>query len=154
MKSRRPSLSIHTMRNDDQADAGENVREAVGRDRTHLVERARRVFLSRARRQRHFNSAMFGEAAWDMLLALYVLKPSIAPPTVSGLVSLSGVPASTALRWLDYLEKERLVARHPSPTDRRVFHIELTDKALHSLDAHFSEGDEDRTGLTKPRLAQ
>jgi len=107
-------------------------------DRAILIERARDTFVNRARRSQNFNGAMFGEAAWDMLLALYVTEHS-ARHTVSGLVNLSGVPPTTALRWLDFLEtKEELVTRRPSLNDGRVHHIELTEKAREALDAYFS----------------
>lgn len=108
-------------------------------DRLVLVERARQTYVNRALRARIFNSKMFGEAAWDMLLALYVTDQSSARHTVSGLVALSGVPPTTALRWLDYLEtEEQLVTRSPNPLDARVFRIELTDKARELLDTYFS----------------
>ena len=58
--------------------AAANVRTFADQDRDALVERAHKVFVARARRSRHFNSAMFGEAAWDMLLALYVTEKSKA----------------------------------------------------------------------------
>ena len=107
-------------------------------ERSTLVERARRTFAGRARRSRNFSAAMFGEAAWDMLLALYVAEQSRAPLGVTGLVSLSGVPPTTGLRWLSFLEEEQLVSRHANPTDRRAVFVKLTDKARDALDAYFS----------------
>ncbi|MBA3512625.1 MarR family transcriptional regulator [Sphingomonas sp.] len=104
-----------------------------------FVERARQTFASRSQRAQFFNKAMFGEAAWDMLLALYVTEQSGARHTVSGLLDLSGVAPTTALRWLDFLRKEGLVARRSSPTDGRVFFVELTDEGLKALDAYFAE---------------
>ena len=104
-----------------------------------LVEQGRKTFVNRAQRSRFLSSKMFGEAAWDMLLALYVTEMSEARHTVSDLVSLAGVPPTTALRWLDFLEQEQLVARRPNPLDGRVFFIEITDKAREALDAYFSE---------------
>ena len=122
--------------------AAANVSTFADQDRDALVERAHKVFVARARRSRHFNSAMFGEAAWDMLLALYVTEKSKARHTVTGLCDLSGVPPTTALRWLDFLEsKEELVIRSPNPTDRRVYRLALTDKARDALDAYFSGTD-------------
>lgn len=104
-----------------------------------LVDRARHEFANRARRSRIFGGAMFGEAAWDMLLALYVAEQSGARHTVSGLTDLSGVPSTTALRWLDFLEnKEQLVRRRANPTDKRVFFVELTDRGRAALDLYFS----------------
>lgn len=104
-----------------------------------LVKRARQTFSNRALRSKHFHSVMFGEAAWDMLLALYVSDQSGARHTVSGLVNLAGVAQTTALRWLNFLERKQLVARRANPTDRRVYYIELTDAGLGALDAYFSE---------------
>ena len=109
------------------------------RDRGSLVEHARQTFMNRAQRSRFFNRVMFGEAAWDMLLALYVTEQSRSRHTVSGLVSFAGVPQTTALRWLEYLEQEQLVARRPNPLDRRVYFVELTYKGRDALDAYFSE---------------
>ena len=107
-------------------------------DRELFVEHARQTFAHRSQRPQFFNSVMFGEAAWDMLLALYVTEQSGVRHTVSGLVNLSGVAPTTALRWLDFLRQEQLVARRSSPTDKRVFYVELTDKGLRALDAYFS----------------
>jgi len=122
--------------------AGANVRAFGDQDREALVERARKAFVNRARRSRHFNGVMFGEAAWDMLLALYVAEKSKARHTVTGLCDLSGLPPTTALRWLDFLEnKEELVTRSPNPTDKRVYRLALTDKARDALDAYFSGTD-------------
>jgi DNA-binding MarR family transcriptional regulator len=107
-------------------------------NRRLLVEEARRTFAKRAQRSRFLGSSMFGEAAWDMLLALYVTEQSGSRHTVTGLLDLAGVPPTTALRWLDFLEEDDLVTRQPSPTDRRVNYVELTDKARKALDAYFS----------------
>ena len=115
-----------------------NVHRISDHERSALVERARQIYVNRSRRSLVFKSAMFGEAAWDMLLALYVTDQSGARHTVSGLVSLAGVPPTTALRWLDFLEKEQLVGRRPKPSDGRVSLIELTDKARDLLDTYFS----------------
>jgi len=124
------------------ADRGPELRmtKATGpHDRAILLGRARQEFVARAQRSQIFNRAMFGEPAWDMLLALYLTEQTGARHTVSGLINLSGVPPTTALRWLDFLENnEHLVIRKPNSVDKRVFLIELTEKARDALDAYFS----------------
>lgn len=110
-------------------------------DRSVLVERARQMYVNRARRTRVFNSKMFGEPAWDMLLALYVTDQALAHHTVSGLVSLSGAPHTTAIRWIDLLIQEGLFTRKPSPFDARVFWIGLTEEARQDLDAYFADAE-------------
>jgi DNA-binding MarR family transcriptional regulator len=119
-----------------------NVRPAG--QRAILIECARQMYVNRARRAQIFSNMMFGEAAWDMLLALYVTDQSGQRHTVSGLANLSGAAPTTALRWLDFLEKkEGLVKRKPNPTDRRTYMVELTEKAREGLDAYFFEVIED-----------
>ncbi len=64
-----------------------------------------------------------------MLLTLFVHDGSAAPLTVSALGAASGAPATTALRWLSYLESQDLIRRHGSAHDQRVRTVELTEKA-------------------------
>ncbi len=80
-----------------------------------MLEGARQEFTNRAARSQFVNSDMFGEAGWDMLPALYVAEQSAARHTVSGLLSLSRVRHTTALRWLQYLQREELVTRQANP---------------------------------------
>ena len=119
----------------------EIVDKAGHRDRQRLVERARQTFANRSKRSRFFNGAMFGEPAWDMLLALYLSDQRGARYTVNGLLDLSGAPSTTALRWLGFLEREQLVRRLANPTDRRMFYIELTEKGRDSLDEYFAHNE-------------
>ncbi|MES2137031.1 MAG: MarR family transcriptional regulator [Pseudomonadota bacterium] len=103
-----------------------------------MLDFARDMLLARRGRLKIFNRAMFGEPAWDMLLALYIGQVEGPRRSVSGLSSLSGAPATTALRWLDYLDKEQLVVRHANPTDRRSDFVELTDKGRTMMERYLS----------------
>ena len=101
---------------------------------TPLGQLAREIVRSRKRRTRVFGQAgLFGEPAWDILLGLYVAAEAQQRLNVSAVCELSGVPQSTALRWLEKLEKEGLVRRHPDPLDRRRFWMLLTERASSSL---------------------
>lgn len=82
---------------------------------------------------------MFGEAAWDMLLALYILERSDQRQTVGALMQHAGAPTTTAKRWLDFLEGRGLVARTPHPTDRRTAFVSLTQNGRSKLDLFYSE---------------
>lgn len=82
---------------------------------------------------------MFGEPAWDMLLALYILDVSGQRQTTGALMQFSGAPITTARRWLDYLVGNGLVLRSHHPTDQRVMFVGLTDKGRNALDLYYSE---------------
>lgn len=107
--------------------------------RQALAERAREEFHNRRRRSAVFGPSMFGEAAWDMLLALYVFDESGRRQTVGSLMRLAGTPMTTAKRWLDFLTARDFVRRDPHPTDRRTGFVSLTDKARQKLDMYYSE---------------
>jgi DNA-binding MarR family transcriptional regulator len=108
-------------------------------DREILVERARAVFRNRRRRSKVFGQSMFGEAAWDMLLALYIMERSGPRHRVGDLMKLAGTPTTTANRWLAFLISHGFVAREEHPTDRRTSFAKLTDVARAKMDEYFSE---------------
>jgi DNA-binding MarR family transcriptional regulator len=108
-------------------------------DRPVLIARAQREFHDRRRRVAAFGQSMFGEAAWDMLLALYIVETSGQRQTVGSLMQFSGTPMTTAKRWLDFLAAHELVEREPHPTDRRTAFVRLTQKAREKLDMYYSE---------------
>jgi DNA-binding MarR family transcriptional regulator len=73
-----------------------------------------------------------------MLLELFISEGQTRNP-VSRLAKRSGVPKATALRWLDYLQAERLIDRDKHPTDARVSYVHLTDLGRRKIEAYLSE---------------
>jgi DNA-binding MarR family transcriptional regulator len=104
-----------------------------------LLKLAQMMLLARQARAHFFKAPMFGEPAWEMLLALYINHDGGSRQSIGRLSAVSGAPPTTALRWLDYLEKEQLVARNPNPTDRRSDFVELTDRGRSAMEAYLSE---------------
>ena len=101
-----------------------------------LVARARTVLGSRQLRTSYFSPSIFGEPAWDVLLVLYIAEASGARQTIGKLADRIKIPPTTVLRWVDYLEKARLVDRQPHPTDRRVAFIRLLEKGRSALEGY------------------
>jgi DNA-binding MarR family transcriptional regulator len=109
------------------------------------VALARAICRARQRRTNYVSKAMLGEPAWDMLLALYINDRDGPRLSVGRVATISGAPMTTALRWIDYLAKERLVTRQAHPTDRRSEILELTDRARSALDQYLSETLQDQS---------
>ena len=107
-------------------------------DRRFLLDLARRAVFERQRRTAFFDQAMFGEPAWDMLLALYVADFVGGKQTIGNLAELVDVPVSTVVRWAGQLERKHCIIREPHPHDRRAIFVRLTDKGREGLDAYFS----------------
>jgi DNA-binding MarR family transcriptional regulator len=105
----------------------------------HLRPLVRALLEARRMRARYFNAAMFGEPAWDMLLALYSAAEENGQLPVSRLAERSGTPPTTAIRWLAYLEDQGLTQRLSNPNDQRVQLVQLTDQARKALLDYFSD---------------
>ena len=89
---------------------------------------ARKIYDARRMRDRLLENALFGEPAWDMLLALYHLPALGQMLTVSGLCCCAGVPQTTALRWQGTLLSEGLIERGPHERDGRMQFVRLTER--------------------------
>lgn len=88
---------------------------------------ARRLKAGRNQRAQFFNVDMFGEPAWDMVLALYIADGEGYRLKISDVCNESGVPATTALRWVDRLIDLGMARKIPNPLDARSTFIEATE---------------------------
>lgn len=92
-----------------------------------MVLAARKELARRAVRRQALNPDYFGEAAWNMLLHLYIAsREERRKIRTKEAISVADVPYTTALRWLDQLEKAGEIARSVPDEDRRVTFIDLT----------------------------
>jgi DNA-binding MarR family transcriptional regulator len=99
-----------------------------------------RIILKlRASRRDAFGANLFGEPSWDILLQLYDAQFSGRAESVSSLCVSSGVPPTTALRWLTVHEREGQISRTPDPKDGRRVFINLTEQATAALDRIFTQ---------------
>jgi DNA-binding MarR family transcriptional regulator len=115
--------------------------EAVVRNDTsrgHLLAAALRMQAERQRRLKYFRKDFFNEPAWSLLLCLYIQEFTREKITLTELSRRSNVSMTTSLRWLDTLDKERLVRRETNPRDKRIVDVELTEEARDKLDQYFS----------------
>jgi hypothetical protein len=128
------------------ADAGSRLPAAFGAaDRAvraapveaeELLARAKLVLSSRRARSLHFNPAIFGEPAWEILLVLYITDLSGGRQTLGKLTDWIETPATSVLRWVGYLEKEKFLERQPHPNDRRINFLKLLPKGREAMNAY------------------
>lgn len=85
------------------------------------------ILRFRRQRNRLFGEDLFGEPAWDILLELYALGASGQKLSVSGACYASGVPLTTALRWVSRLERDGWIYREDDPCDKRRSWLKLCD---------------------------
>ena len=107
--------------------------------RAQLTRLAAHLFKARRDRVRLFEDHMFGEPAWDMLLALYFMPQRGEVITCSSLSSLAQVPGTTGLRWQKRLIDEGLVHRGPHILDGRQVLLALTHRGRLLMDEYLSK---------------
>jgi hypothetical protein len=99
----------------------------------------RRIIRQRQLRGRFFEAELFADPAWDMLLDLTAARVEHARVSVTSLCIASGVPPTTALRWIGQMTDVGLLERVEDETDRRRAFIALTDKAAEAMARYFAE---------------
>ncbi len=88
-------------------------------DVANTVRVLRRIIRERRVRERFFKGARFGEPAWDIILDLTLAWFEGKTVAVSSLCIASGVPMSTAMRWINEMIEVGLIDRWIDPTDGR-----------------------------------
>lgn len=99
----------------------------------------RRIIRQRQLRARFFDGELFADPAWDMLLDLTAARAEHTRVSVTSLCIASGVPPTTALRWISQMTHAGLLQRVEDETDRRRAFIALTDKAADAMARYFAE---------------
>ncbi|WP_428333231.1 winged helix DNA-binding protein [Novosphingobium sp.] len=99
----------------------------------------RKIIRQRQLRARFFEGDLFADPAWDMLLDLTAARVEHVRVSVTSLCIASGVPPTTALRWIGQMTDVGLLQRVDDETDRRRAFITLTDKAADAMARYFSE---------------
>ena len=99
----------------------------------------RRIIRQRQLRARFFDGDLFADPAWDMLLDLTAARAEHARVSVTSLCIASGVPPTTALRWIGQMTDAGLLQRVEDETDRRRAFITLSDQAADGMARYFAE---------------
>jgi hypothetical protein len=99
----------------------------------------RRIIRQRQQRARFFDGDLFADPAWDMLLDLTAARAEHTRVSVTSLCIASGVPPTTALRWIGQMTEAGLLQRIEDETDRRRAFITLTDKAADAMARYFAD---------------
>lgn len=102
----------------------------------------RQIIARRQARARYFDGGLFADPAWDMLLDLTAAYGEGQRVSVTSLCIASGVPATTALRWIGQMTEDGLFERVEDPTDRRRAFVGLSKTAREAMVGYFAEIDE------------
>ena len=101
---------------------------------------ADRLYAERRRRDSLFPDGLFGEPAWDLLLAMFTAREKGHAMILCRAYKAAGVSDTTGRRLLDRMEEEGLITRRRAPRSRKMRVVELTDKAVERLIDYLARG--------------
>lgn len=99
-----------------------------------FVEEARKLYDRRRAREELFGSGMFGEPAWDILLAAYV----VASASAAKLTRELGLPMSVISRWVQVLERDGLLRSTRGDLIPFSASLQLTPEGRKRMDQYFT----------------
>jgi len=98
-----------------------------------LNKLAESIYAGRRLRDKVLGAEFFGEAAWDILLDLYIAQGQSRRVSLKSAAIGSAAPLTTAHRWLTILEERGLIVRYRDVADARRIYIRPTQTALDKM---------------------
>ena len=106
---------------------------------TTLRAVAERLYLERRKRDEHFPGGLFGEPAWDLLLALFIAREEGRELNLEQACRAAGVGKGAGRALIGRMEAAGLVARNPAGPGRRGLSPCLTKQAVERLSHYLAD---------------
>ncbi|WP_095011535.1 MarR family transcriptional regulator [Tsuneonella mangrovi] len=121
--------------------ADDNERNLIRKPRPPLPDPrlVRQIIAQRQARAKFFDRELFADPAWDILLDLTAARAEHTRVSVTSLCIASGVPPTTALRWIGMMSEAGLLVRVEDESDRRRAFIALSDSTADAMARYFAE---------------
>jgi DNA-binding MarR family transcriptional regulator len=104
------------------------------------------IILARRTRAGLFTPELFFDPAWDMLLVLFLARLRRQSVAMSHLAEETAVSASTAVRWLDALDRQGLVIRKSDLRGDRGAFVELSARGTAAMQEWVEQLIESQSG--------
>lgn len=101
---------------------------------------AENILNLRRRRSDHLPVMLFGEAAWELLLLLFIADARGEHLTATKVCHLVGGSETVAQRWLTVLQEQKLTLCHPQCDDGHL--VSLSPAGIHAVEAWMEDAGE------------
>ncbi|MGI9360738.1 MAG: helix-turn-helix domain-containing protein [Parasphingorhabdus sp.] len=71
----------------------------------------------------NFGSGLFTDSCWNMCLDTYICDLKGTKVTVSSIAHGSGIPMTTAMRYINVMAEEGMLEKSPNPSDNRMLFL-------------------------------
>ncbi len=107
-----------------------------------------KIAQNRRKRESFFGDGLFADPAWDMILDLAIARARFRRVSVTSLCIASGVPSTTALRWISVMVARGIFQRENDDSDRRRAFISLTDAGSLKVARYFDAIEATKVSLS------
>jgi hypothetical protein len=119
-----------------------------------LAANAKAQYDTRRSRAMVLPAKLLGEAAWDMILDLFINQVAGKKVSISSACIAADVPSTTALRYIYILEADGLIKRTDDRYDQRRSFVELTDDCFIRMCRYLDNAEGVRAAATGSTIAE
>lgn len=108
----------------------------------------RDVLLDRAQKCLHWGrlktgtldagNGLFADSCWNMCLDIYICGLKDEQVTVSAIAHSSGIPMTTAMRYINVMVEQGVLEKSPNPADNRMIFVAVSPGCLEKIEALLS----------------
>lgn len=104
---------------------------------TQLIARAEQLLAwSRFKAKTlSLGSGLFADSCWNMCLDIYICDLKEEQITVSSIAHSSGIPMTTAMRYINVMAEELLLEKTPNPSDHRMIFVSTSAACKEKISA-------------------
>lgn len=120
--------AVKRIANNGQSHYEEPEAEARNPTDSELAERAENLLKWSRVKAEYLNlgTGLFSDSCWDMCLDIYICDLKDEQITVSSVAHSSGIPMTTAMRYINVMSEEGLLEKTPNPSDNRMVFVSTT----------------------------
>lgn len=104
--------------------------------RADLIDRAEKyLHWGRLRSQTlDTGNGLFADACWNMCLDIYICGLKDERVTVSAIAHSSGIPMTTAMRYINVMVDQNLIEKKPNPADNRMIFVSVSPDCMKKIE--------------------
>ena len=97
-----------------------------------LIERAEKYLHWGRLKSQTLDSGngLFADSCWNMCLDIYICGLKDERVTVSAIAHSSGIPMTTAMRYINVMVEQGLIEKTPNPADHRMVFVSVSADCL------------------------
>lgn len=107
---------------------------ASSEELTHsdLIERAQKYLLWGRRKSATLDNGngLFADSCWNMCLDIYICGLKEERVTVSSIAHSSGIPMTTAMRYINVMVEQGLIQKTQNPDDNRMTFVSVSPDCM------------------------